>query len=248
LTQCYVENTRRQRVHARFNLQLIRPFKNVDQPMEGNTSPAIEASPLPSDSVARVMEMCKLRRERQVAEHQVWEQDSRVRQEHEKFVSELTGALEDDELAARSIVAKTEQRAFGRIHENAENAASTLRSTMTSEESQRKIALQRQLQRAAFRHFWNQHTSTVPVTSSGSCDADVQARRDAVSVLRRSYAHSAPIFASDPEDLWRRGIAVAPDLQQAACEDPEVQALRLPAYHEFAMTLRSRYARDRGGI
>jgi len=213
--------------------------------MDFSTSPAIESSALPTDSVERVKEMCRLRRERQVVEHQIWEQDSRVQQEHERFVLEMTSTLEDDEMAARATVSRAEERAFGRLIENARNGAESLAPTNLSEESRRRQQLQKAVQRSTFRQFWQTHTSgtTIPQNSH---DADVRARRDAVAVLRRSYAHSAPKFAADPEDLWRRGITVAPDAQQSACDDKAAQFLHLPAYHEFALTLRSRYAAERG--
>ncbi len=66
-------------------------------------------------------------------------------------------------------------------------------------------------------------------------------------VLRHAYENSAPNFAGDPEEMWRRGITVAPAVQgshmRAGDADRSSIAgeLQLPAYCDFAMELRHRY-------
>ena len=210
-----------------------------------SSSAAVATTKLPPDSVARVMELCRLRRERQAAEHQVWEQDSRLRMEHDQYMAELTCSLEEDEAAARASIVKAFARSYERILEMWTTASASHRHSGTQETKQRHD-LEKRIRQATFRQFWSNHSSSTGFCTS-EIDRGVQARRDAVTVLRRSYAHSAPKFASDPEDHWRRGIAVAPDLQHSAAVTGGCNPVSLPAYHEFAMRLRTRYALERQG-
>lgn len=145
--------------------------------------------------------------------------------------------------------------------------------------------LQAELCHERFRAFWDNHKQqrTRPGAAGaggptmlqspaagrgrgGSPPRDRDANSVAVwnqltSVMRRAYEYAAPPFAADPEELWRRGVIVPPDLQSgagtlrssnrpfasdsavAAEVDDMIQKLSLPAYHDFSMKVRQRYQR-----
>ena len=212
--------------------------------MEAPRSAAIEGSMLPSDSITRVMEMCRMRRERQTAEQQVWEQDNRLRFEQERYIHELSAGLEEDEMAARGALSKAQERAWARVVELSNSGKHGL-DTTGSDACSRRRNLERQYKKATFRAFWKQHDA--PTSASARTASDVQARRDAVMVLRQAYAHSSPQFAANPEDLWRRGVVVAPDAQVPPEHGHSGEQIHvpIPAYHEFALRMRSQYERER---
>jgi hypothetical protein len=61
------------------------------------------------------------------------------------------------------------------------------------------------------------------------------------AVLRRAYTNSAPAFATDPEELWKRGQALPPTAAAAATAPIGVGDIDLPAYHDLGAKLREKY-------
>jgi hypothetical protein len=199
----------------------------------------METANLPPESVERVAEMCRLRRERQLADQQVWEQDARLRQEQQRFAAELIASLVDEETHARALVLRSENIGFDRLIAQRRAATSAGASSKASHEHIAEV--RRSVQAATFRQFW-QNRKVGAANFSPSAPEGAELRRNAVTVLRHAYAHSAPPFAADPEDLWKRGVIVPPDFQRGAQATPAAIQLDLPAYHDFALAMRNKYA------
>jgi hypothetical protein len=111
--------------------------------------------------------------------------------------------------------------------------------------------LARQRDQAIFHGFWQQHQMRGNKVEETAEAKEVRLKNQAVNIIRKGFEFSAPPFAADPEDLWRRGITVAPDLQRTAMTDttkldsPQAKIaaeLQLPPYHEFALRKRHEYA------
>ena len=214
---------------------------------------------LTKESLARIAELSRGRRERMMAEDEFHAQGAQLRETAADFTLELSRGLVDDEELARTIVVKSEEKAFDRVarqfyehNEQYREDQSLLYGIKELEERRRKKLkrLQRLKDKAIFHHFWTQHQAGGNTVQETQESKEARLKTQAVNIMRKAFEYSAPPFAADPEDLWRRGITVAPDLQRNAMADntkldsPQAKIaaeLQLPPYHEFALKKRHEY-------
>lgn len=201
---------------------------------------------LPQDSLDRVSEMCRLRHERETVEQQMWLQSYRLRAEQESFVTAAFNAICDEEEVSRISIGSAQSAAFDRIAEQASEIAPRKASAALSRDdaeiSRKRRQLQAQVRCMEFRAFWKQHQASGDSRSLSEDQSALATKRAATIVLRKAYEFSAPKFASDLEDLWKRGLAVAPDLQRQSHTPTIAPDVTPPAYHDFAAEMRHRYA------
>ena len=211
------------------------------------------------DSLVRIAELSRGRRERMMAEDEFFAQGAQLRETAGDFVLELSRGLVDDEELARTIVVKSEEKAFDRIaklaaeqYETFREDAGTIASIRELEKRRAKKLrrLQKLKEQAIFHAYWETHRERGTKIEETQEAREVRLRLQAVNIVRKAYEYSAPPFAADPEDLWRRGITVAPDLQRNAMADPSrfdspqakiAAELQLAPYHEFALKARHHY-------
>jgi hypothetical protein len=198
-------------------------------------------SHLSPESLERVADMSRLRREREAIAQEAWKQSYRLTAQQESFLLDARMALEEEEETGRAILAKAEAVAFERIiaQKTVPLPGRPSNASTDPDLARRRRQLERQVRATEFRLFCKSNTVTDRLEPTNS---DVTLRRAAVTVLRKAYEYSAPAFASDLEDLWKRGIAIAPDLQRQGRTNEFTSELELPPYHDFAIEMRNRYS------
>ena len=246
-----------------------------DLEIEGSMSPeatissrTIDISSMPSDSLMRVAEMSRARRARLLADEETWAQEVNFQDKADEYVQHEAKILSAEEGTARNVLARNEEKGFDRIcrmfaEQNINFRGSDSRFHQQREFEAKKAAeikrLQQELQREAFRAFWEKekasnshstkHRSSLGNTR-GSQPGDPHDVTLATSVLRMAYEHSVPPFVTDPEEVWRRGVTVAPDLQRSFGASHSTRhhdgnaigsELNLPTFHEYSRTMQEKF-------
>jgi hypothetical protein len=213
---------------------------------------SVDVSNLPPDSILRVAEMTRARRARLLAEEETWAQEGTFGDKEDEFAQQELRLIMADEDTARSALHRTEEKARDRILRSfAENEL--LKSEAVGDRRQRQQfeklrqremkSLNDDLKRKAFYAFWEKERSSGSKAThshsqrSGS-ERPLDRVNEATMILRMAYHHSVPPFTTDPEEVWRRGVTVAPDFQH---QDPVGAELNLPRFHEYAARMRNKF-------
>lgn len=213
---------------------------------------SIDVSSLPPDSILRVAEMTRARRARLLAEEETWAQEGTFGDKEDEFAQQELRLIMADEDTARSALNRTEEKARDRILRSfAENEL--LKSEATVDRRQRQQfeklrqremrSLNDDLKRKAFYAFWEKERATGSHAAHfqshrSGLDRSVDRVNEATMILRMAYHHSVPPFTTDPEEVWRRGVTVAPDFQH---QDPLGAELSLPRFHEYAARMKNKF-------
>jgi hypothetical protein len=228
--------------------------------------PSAAATDLPPESVARIVAMCRSRRERVLADEEVHAQNIRLQDESATFLRQMILGLEEEEATMRTGLIKTEERGAVAIARQMEDSARVFEQQLEALRQRRNVErmvqlkkkrLQQELDHEKFRAFWKQHHADRPTSDVEEKD---KMWNRLMPLVRRAYEYAAPPFATDPEELWCRGVVVPPDLQSSSSRVPRRAAdvrtltgsdevsellqneLKLPAYHDFGMKLRQQYS------
>lgn len=214
----------------------------------------VDVGALPQDSLMRIAEMSRARRQRAMAEEEVWAEQVKFRDEANSLLAQSINAVADEEALAREVARKSEDKAFDRLMKvfedeldrNRGESEKLKRIHMLEKRRDKKLRqLEQELHRESFRSFWSSKAAH-PVETRPANDRTTLANQT-TTTLRHAYQFSAPLFATDPEEFWRRGVTIAPDLQRSmgvranADGDGIGEELNLPAYHELALKLRAKY-------
>lgn len=226
----------------------------------------LDASSISEDTRARVAAMLKSRRDRMMEEEREFLENLRNDEANASFTREIAGTLTEDEQTARLIVKKQCDKAFERIVKTFDEQFQHLAAGMLTLRQQKEIeasrdkklrALEKELNRERFYLYWDMHQQQrndmlrhgvfagSPKRDKNGQEADVTSPEAQMhrmtAILRRAYENSAPQFATDPEELWKRGQALPPTAASSRTVGAKQNEFDLPAYHELGKQLREKY-------
>lgn len=230
----------------------------------------LDASSISDDTRQRVAAMLKSRRDRMMEEEREFLDSLKNEEATATFTREIAVTLNEDELTSRTIIKKQEEKAFDRLVKVFDEQFQHLSAGMLTVRQQKEIeasrarkikALETDLNRERFYLYWDMHQkqrddmlrhgvggsagSPFGSSSSKKQQADPNSQEAQMhrmtAVLRRAYENSAPQFATDPEELWKRGQALPPTAATSTTIGSQPGEFDLPAYHELGKKLRDQY-------
>lgn len=213
----------------------------------------VDISALSKDSLERVAELSRRRREQLLQE-----EDEEVKMQEQKGIAagERNEMAEDERLEREQLIRLEEKerdalRKRGDSHSIKQKLENFNRVRLLEERRDKKIrALQQEIAREVFRATWQAPTehrhSPRPHMLSSSPQLRQQGMREATILLRHAHEYAVPPFATDPEECWGRGVTVAPDLQHGAIGTSDLSKAKLPSYHELGAVLRQKFAEAKG--